>query len=251
MKLPASPSHIRVFDGFVEPDDLAVLDNLCRNHSNNGEELWWSQKSVPSAEYCLYATGKYKQECEKYRRGAMTRNYHPLLTKYMNKLQEMISYEAGHKLVPMFDFCRMETADGGFCPGHTDAEGLGPDGSAYMPEYSPWHIYEPNLIDMSANIYVNNDFEGGQLHFPKFDITIEHTPGQLVWFPGSAEYEHGVHKISGAPRWNIITHFARPKLIEMHSLIHNMYSELTDEARAKFPESFDTNKTARGLQGGY
>jgi hypothetical protein len=249
MKYPASPDHIKVFDNFIEPDDLKVLDRLCRNATAFDD--WYGQKSCPSEEYIECAIGAYKERCIEYRSQTASSKYSLILSKYSKRITEMISYEAGHRLVPMFDLCRMETADGGYCPGHTDAEGLGPHGSSYMPEYSPFHIYEPNIIDMSVNIYVNNDFEGGQLHFPKFGITVEHTPGQLVWFPGSAEYEHGVHKIKGNPRWNIITHYARPKLIEMHSIIHNMFSEMTDEQRRKFPEEYVTDQIARGLQGKY
>jgi hypothetical protein len=40
MKYPASPDHIKVFDNFVEPDDLRVLDRLCRNATEN----WYGQK---------------------------------------------------------------------------------------------------------------------------------------------------------------------------------------------------------------
>lgn len=244
MTYPANPDHIKVFDNFVDKDDIKALDRLCRNP---GDDEWYGQKSCPSEEYISYAVGAYKKKCEDFRRTAKTKRYSPVLTKYMDKVTKMISYEAGHKLVPMFDFCRMETASGGYCPGHTDAEGV----NSYMPEYSPLHMYEPNIIDMSVNIYVNNDYEGGQLHFPQFDITIEHTPGQLVWFPGSAEYEHAVHQINGSPRWNIITHYARPKLIEMHSIIHNMFSEMTEEQRSKFPSEYVTNEIPRGLRGEY
>ena len=250
MSTPASPSHIRVFNDFIEPEDLAVLDDLCRNKS---DDKWWNEKSVPTEDYISAALGAYKEQCATVRREWGNPNFHPLLEKYMVKLKQMISYETGHQLVPIFDFCRMETAVGGFCPGHTDSEGIGPTGTAFLPEYSPLHVYEPNLIDMSANIYVNNDFVGGQLHFEQYGITIEHVPGQLVWFPGSHEYMHGVHAIeSGSPRWNIITHFARPKLIQLHSNAYNMYSELTDEQKEKFPAEWNVDThMPRGARGNY
>jgi hypothetical protein len=245
--IPSSPDRIRIIENFVEPEDLAVLDDLCRNPSG---QQWWENKSVPSEEYVNCAIGEYKKVCEKRRKEWSCPTYHPLLKKYMEKLQKIMSYEVGHRLVPIFDFCWMTTPDGGSCPGHTDAEGLGPSGTTYMPEYSPLHIYEPNLIDMSTNIYVNNDYSGGQLHFPEYGITVEHTPGQLVWFPGSLEYLHAVHSNIGAPRWNIISHFARPKLIEMHSMIHNLYVELTEDQKLKFPKSWDADSNPRGISEG-
>ena len=249
MNTPANPNHIKVIDNFIEPEDLIVLDDLCRNNKDN----WWNEKSVLTQDYIDAAIGKYKEKCAEIRSLWNNQNVHPLLQKYMDKLKTMISYETGHKLVPIFGFCRMETPVGGFCPGHTDSEGFGPTGSVYLPEYSPLHGYEPNLIDMSANIYVNNDFEGGLLYFPQYDITIEHTPGQLVWFPGSHEYVHGVHEITGgSPRWNIITHFARPKLIELHSIIHDLYTTLTDDQKALFPQEWDIDThMPRGARGNY
>lgn len=246
---PASPERIKVIDNFVEPEDLQILDDLCRNkRPENGDAMWWENKSVPSEEYTFYALGAYKESCQRYRDSWGNPYFHPILKKYMNKLSAMISYECGHKLVPIFDFCRMETLEGGYCPGHTDAEGAGPSGTVYMPEYSPLHVYEPNLIDMSANIYVNNDFSGGQLYFPQYDITIEHTPGQVVWFPGSNEYIHAVHEVAGGTRFNLITHFARPKLIEMHSMIHNMYVSLTDEQKKQWPDEWNGQETPRGTR---
>jgi len=248
MSTPANPNHIKIIDNFIEPEDLAVLDSLCRNNAGN---VWWSEKSMPTQDYVYFALGDYKEHCAKVRSEGANANVHPLLGKYMSKLKTIISYEAGHQLVPIFDFCRMETPVGGSCPGHTDSEGHGITGTVFMPEYSPLHVYEPNLIDMSANIYVNNDFVGGQLYFEQYDLTVNHTPGQLVWFPGSNEYMHGVHEIkSGSPRWNIITHFARPKLIELHSMIHNMYVKLDEDQKAEFPVSWDVNThMPRGIRG--
>lgn len=229
--MKCNPANIRIFDDFVDKEDLKTIDNLCRNQ----KEQWWHNK-CPSPEFISFTSGKYRDLCE--RNGDKTKDKHPLLYKYMDKLIKLASYELGRQLVPMFHFSKHETLSGGWCPGHTDSESMGPDGISYIVDYSPLHWYEPSLIDVSANIYVNDDYDGGELVFQDYDISIKHKPGQLVWFPGGHEFIHGVNKISNGTRWNLITHLTRPKLIVMNSIIHNMYSLLTDDQKTHFPREW-------------
>lgn len=228
-------SSIRIFENFVEKEDLKILDNLCRNAKEN-DNKWWAEK-CPSPEYVEHASGAYKELCKEYEYSL--ENLHPLVIKYIKKLEALASYELGRKLVPIFYFNRHETLEGGWCPGHTDSEGMGKGGIDYVVDYSPNHCYEPSLIDISANIYINDDYEGGELCFPEYDIQIKHTPGQLVWFPGGHEFIHSVNHITKGTRWNLITHLTRPKLIVMHSMVHNLYNVLTPEQKLLFPNSWD------------
>ncbi len=228
-------SSIRIFENFVEKEDLKILDNLCRNAKEN-DNKWWAEK-CPSPEYVEHASGAYKELCKEYEYSL--ENLHPLVIKYIKKLEALASYELGRKLVPIFHFNRHETLEGGWCPGHTDSEGMGKGGVDYVVDYSPNHCYEPSLIDISANIYINDDYEGGELCFPEYDIQIKHTPGQLVWFPGGHEFIHSVNHITKGTRWNLITHLTRPKLIVMHSMVHNLYNVLTPEQKLLFPNSWD------------
>jgi hypothetical protein len=240
----AHPRYITIIDNFIEKDDLQILDELCRYNKDS----WWYEK-IPCMDFIEHTSGEYRELCMKYAVDFQRNRGHQLLDKYMDKAKKVISYEVGHQVVPIFNFNRHQTLSGGFCPGHTDSEGIGPNGISYLVDYSPMHIYEPSLIDISANIYINNDYDGGQLYFEAYDIEITHTPGQLVFFPGSVEYNHGVRKISNGTRWNLITHFARPKLITMHSAIHNMYSKLSDEQRASFPLEWNDGYAHRGSTG--
>jgi hypothetical protein len=253
MQTTASPEHIRVFDNFVEPEDLAILDALCRESVNysddHGEyDKWWYHK-LPSNEYVKYTHGAYKDLCSESMEYPPGRNIHPLVDKYTNKLAEYASYHCGHKLVPIFGLNRHQTLEGGYCPGHQDAEALNAGEGEYLPEYAPHHVFEPCLIDTSANIYINDDYEGGKLTFEHYGIEITHTPGQLVLFPGSLEYNHGVGVITKGTRWNLLTHLARPKIIQMHSHIYNLFSALSEEEKSKYPKSWRSGEAARGTLG--
>lgn len=51
-----------------------------------------------------------------------------------------------------------------------------------------------------ANVlYLNDDFTGGELHFPKIDVTYRPERGSLIVFPSADEYLHGVLPVGPGP----------------------------------------------------
>lgn len=48
-------------------------------------------------------------------------------------------------------------------------------------------------------IYVNDDFTGGELHFPEIDITYMPKKGSLIVFPSADKYLHGVKEVGPGP----------------------------------------------------
>lgn len=250
MEPKCNPNNIHVVENFMEPDHVKEIHALCVESLENPDpsKEWWYNK-FPGPEYTEHTYGRYKEVCETGLVGYHERK-HPLLKHYMDKVADVISYEAGRKVVPIFHFNRHQSVDGVTCPGHTDSEGMSPEGVNYLPDYSPNHHYEPAIIEFSANIYINDDYEDGELYFPEYDVTITHTPGQLVFFPGTLEFVHAVHTVKNGTRWNLITHLARPKLIKLHSTIHNMWNLMTDEQKSNFPESWEDEWRPRGVREG-
>ena len=65
---------------------------------------------------------------------------------------------------------------------------------------------KPN--DIATLIYLNNDYSGGEIYFPDYDISIKPDEGDLVCFPDTPDFIHGVKPIKDgvrytAPRWFI------------------------------------------------
>jgi hypothetical protein len=238
-------NNIKIINNFMEVQDCNDLISACVDSANNPDNIWWYQK-FPGTEYASHATGVYAQKCLE-----QTINYHDnknlLLKKYMDKLCDLISYDIGKTLVPIFHFNRHEVKDGGETPVHTDAGSKSQGTTDYLSEYSPNHIYEPCLSEYTAIIYLNDDYVGGNLYFPDYDLEIKHSRGQLVYFPAGSEYSHGVKKVTEANRWNLVTHLTSPTLIHMHSIIYNMWGTMNSEQRKQFPESWQSGYLARGI----
>lgn len=65
-------------------------------------------------------------------------------------------------------------------------------------------------LDYSALIYLSEygtDFTGGELYFPKQDITIEPRLGTLVFFQGDLEHLHEVKEVTSGERYALVMFF--------------------------------------------
>jgi predicted 2-oxoglutarate/Fe(II)-dependent dioxygenase YbiX len=88
---------------------------------------------------------------------------------------------------------------GGHYHPHVDAEGIwtNPDGS------KEWR---KNIDrDLAVLIYLNDDYEGGNLVFPDLHISIRPKKGMMVAFPATHHYLHGVEPVTKGERFAIVT----------------------------------------------
>lgn len=60
-------------------------------------------------------------------------------------------------------------------------------------------------------LYFNDDYEGGELHFPDQDILFKPSAGSMVIFNSSPEFKHGVKEIGAGPTRYAATCFVREK----------------------------------------
>lgn len=235
--------NIKVIDNFMSKDETKELIYACENETDH---VWWYQK-FPGPEYAMHALGEYQKLCTD-----MTVGYHsqknPILKKYIEKLSNTISYDIGKKLIPIFHFNKHTVMPDKETAPHTDAGSKHMDDIDYLSDYSPKHCYEPCLSEYTAIIYLNDNYDGGNLYFPEYNLEINHTPGQLVYFPAGAEYAHGVSMVKNHARWNLITHLTSPLLIQMHSIIYNMWSTMTVEQKKSFPSDWENNHIAKGIR---
>ncbi len=66
-------------------------------------------------------------------------------------------------------------------------------------------------IHYATIIYINDDYVDGELFFPNLDISLRPQPGDLLFFPGNEEYEHGVKHVGEGPIRYVIVGFVKEK----------------------------------------
>lgn len=78
-------------------------------------------------------------------------------------------------------------------PAHSDYENYGGEP----------HIY--NWRQIGCVLYLNDNFEGGEIHFPQHGVAIPVKPRMLAFFPGDVNHAHGVKRVLNGTRYTIST----------------------------------------------
>jgi Rps23 Pro-64 3,4-dihydroxylase Tpa1-like proline 4-hydroxylase len=57
---------------------------------------------------------------------------------------------------------------------------------------------------VSVVYYFNDDYEGGEIVFPRFDVEIKPKANQLALFPANYMYNHNVNKVTKGTRYSMV-----------------------------------------------
>jgi hypothetical protein len=89
--------------------------------------------------------------------------------------------------------------DGSSLPVHTDfIQSQFIDPLEPPPVYSSENDWSGHF---SSLIYLNDNFSGGEIYFPKQGLKIKPESGMLIAFPGNKNYEHSVEEFKGSERF--------------------------------------------------
>jgi hypothetical protein len=58
---------------------------------------------------------------------------------------------------------------------------------------------------ISSIVYLNNDYEGGELEFPNFGIKIKPKAGMMILFPSNFSYRHVAHPVTTGIKYALVT----------------------------------------------
>jgi hypothetical protein len=58
---------------------------------------------------------------------------------------------------------------------------------------------------ISVLIYLNDDYEGGEIEFPNFNLKIKPKSGTLILFPSNYAYGHIAHPVTSGTKYVIVT----------------------------------------------
>jgi hypothetical protein len=66
-------------------------------------------------------------------------------------------------------------------------------------------------IRYATILYLNEEYNDGEIFFPNFDIELKPNSGSLLIFPGTEEYEHGVRHVGPGPIRYVLVGFIKEK----------------------------------------
>jgi len=184
-----------IVKSFINPDDATRINNYLRNSELQGQKNGLGLRLNAEA----YGVG----EEDFYNLNSPDKKYHFVYSRLNKAFKNIVSlfyqdYEIKPGKLSFKTSIYYVMLKGAHGPEHVDEViDLG------IKEYeNPGEI-----LCYSALIYLNNDYKGGEIYFPKVDLSIQPEPGDLIYFRGDDRIPHGVNKILGGERCNIIIFF--------------------------------------------
>lgn len=194
-------SRVISFDNFINPEDCSELYLFCKNHNK------WPND--------FYERGELPRENEP------PRPNHELVNKYINLGLAEISYFFAREMQPLYPAALRKYPEGASLGVHCDGVSLSQHGNLidYMRDYDPTSLHPTTITEGAMVLYINDDYEGGELFFPDIDLEIKPKSGQLIAWPSGPFFEHGVKEISSGNRYVVSSFLTNPKLALLHDKI--------------------------------
>ena len=171
-----SSENIKIVENFMPEDHVKILLDYCKLSNNPRDEK------------------KEKEYLESYFQRELAKSYEHLMRAEATKMY-------GHP----FDRDRtvdfVDRKEGVLLEEHTDFIK-----SQFIDPLEPPAVYQKQdnwSGHMSVLIYLNDDYEGGEIVFPKQNFKIKPKSGMLIAFPGNRMYPHLVEPCYGNLRYTI------------------------------------------------
>ena len=203
-----------IIDGF---DKLRINTSDPFVDTFNGSIMLVAENSVLGV-LSQAQSGLNDADYEKYKQGNAAMNY------AINLQSEELSRFYGKSLKQRFLNYIVTKVGGGYDGYHVDS--ITENGEARMPQGMPidkWNIFSkkqtnPNSYWHSSILYLNDDYQGGEIEF-KDSKLIKPTAGELVYFVGDGETEHGVRRVISGERHALVSFYWDEES-------HNLYNSI-------------------------
>ena len=71
-------------------------------------------------------------------------------------------------------------------------------------------------------VYLNDNYDGGELVFPEYNLSLNPKAGDIITFPTNAMYLHAVNEIKSGTRYNILLKWFRKTTLISNVMPKNM-----------------------------
>lgn len=220
--------NIYSFENFINEEDRKELIRFYDNDFQwNGNCSW----IPPVSQYNkgdVTVTGKFAEDVQAREDTWPEGATHPLMYEYGKKIVETASKTFERTLVHRLQPYMKKFDVGTNHDPHADSEAVDRGVVDFMPKFDPLQLNTPITIEVAANLYLNDDFGGGELWFPIRELEIKPKAGQLILFLGGHEYIHGVKEITSGARYVLFTPLTTPKLLFLQMHVYNLAHELKE-----------------------
>jgi hypothetical protein len=178
-------NEIVVVEDFITPEEVGIINELSSKDpslwegSNDGSGLteWYNNQ-------LRIEPGNLKEDYWYYRK---------FLDDIQDRSKSIFSKEYG---IDSFDFLPINSVS------RRIGEGLGVHTDEIDPEHPQYNPLE-KIITHGFVVYINDDYEGGEIFYPNKNIAIKPKARSLVMHPGNKEYEHGVKEVFKTNRYSL------------------------------------------------
>lgn len=174
-------SNITLINNFINDEDLEVINNYLNSYKDNDEFMGGKDLREDRVKSENPTVGllldKYEEKIYRQAYQSFTKKYGiPILRKAVNSTH-FVKWITGMN-------SRL----------HCDCEK--PDGTpAYTADFYKYNI--------SVLMYPNNEYTGGEIVFPDYDLTVKPKPGDMIMFPGNGAYKHIVTRVESGTRYTM------------------------------------------------
>lgn len=150
-----------------------------------------------------------------------------ILSDLITQVKDKLEYKYGQRLVCDPQVWGRVWSVGDFQTMHSDSEYNNSELSLEINDsYPHWHTHIPRFLsDYSSLVYLNDDYDGGEIVFPEYDLAIKPKPGEVVTFPTNAMYLHAVNQVKSGTRYNIVLKWFRKTTLTANTMPRNIAIE--------------------------
>lgn len=171
-------------------NNIAIYDNFITDHEKNilldyakaADESQWVEIKHKNEKLLKKSPGRYAQYLKYLKdwdKTTLIINDHGMVKNIKNRCQEII----GTELLITQDIYRIKrlTNNRSISPHFDDSQNF--------------------LLQLGIVIYLNDDFDGGEIYYPNQNISYKPKSKSMIIHPATEKYTHGVNEVVGNTRY--------------------------------------------------
>jgi len=184
-------NYVTVIPNCIPKELIEVFLSL-RNQETTSATIEYADGQRPNLDY-------RKTDCIELPTEIQQKTIQSIYGLYNNDLIHIYKQNVRHVEKPQFLYYQI----GGKYDVHNDCESWGIDGK----------LKQVCDRDVTILIYLNDDYEGGELEFPDWGCTFKPKAGTVIAFPSYIEFSHRVHPVTKGERFSLVSWIATEERI--------------------------------------